>query len=129
MNRERFPGLADGWARFDAPAGSQPVDSAIEAMAEFMASGAVANQGGAFEAGERTSVLVREARAAAGSFVGGIFSHYRGGAVPNTDGLMSHRLENHGGGPADVFLVVNDQQAHRAPGTAGPRLRIGRNWS
>jgi cysteine desulfurase family protein (TIGR01976 family) len=71
LNRERFPGLADGWARFDAPAGSQPVDSAIEAMAEFMASGAVANQGGAFEAGERTSALVRETRATAGSFVGG----------------------------------------------------------
>src|SRR4051794_41197639 len=26
MNRVRFPGLADGWARLDAPGGSQPVD-------------------------------------------------------------------------------------------------------
>ncbi len=71
MNRERFPGLADGWARFDAPAGAQPVDSAIEAIADFMRSGAVANQGGAFEAGERTDALVAEARAAAARFVGG----------------------------------------------------------
>lgn len=71
MNRERFPGLADGWARFDAPAGSQPVDSAIQAMSDWMASGGVANQHGAFEAAGRTDALVSEARAAAGSFVGG----------------------------------------------------------
>jgi cysteine desulfurase family protein (TIGR01976 family) len=71
LNRHRFPGLADGWARFDAPAGAQPVDSAIAAMAEFMGSGAVANAHGAFEAAERTDALTREARAAAGSFVGG----------------------------------------------------------
>jgi cysteine desulfurase family protein (TIGR01976 family) len=71
VNRERFPGLADGWARFDAPAGAQPVDAAIEAMADFMRSGAVANQGGAFDAGERTDRLVSEARAVAGAFVGG----------------------------------------------------------
>jgi cysteine desulfurase family protein (TIGR01976 family) len=71
VNRERFPGLAGGWARFDAPAGAQPVDSAIQAMADWMASGGVANQHGAFEAAERTDALVTEARAAAGSFVGG----------------------------------------------------------
>jgi cysteine desulfurase family protein (TIGR01976 family) len=71
VNRERFPGLADGWARFDAPAGAQPVDSAIAAMADWMASGAVANSHGAFEAAERTDALVRDARAVAGSFVGG----------------------------------------------------------
>jgi cysteine desulfurase family protein (TIGR01976 family) len=71
LNRERFPGLADGWARFDAPAGAQPVDSAIEAMSDFMRSGAVANAHGAFEAAERIDALTRDARAAAGSFVGG----------------------------------------------------------
>jgi cysteine desulfurase family protein (TIGR01976 family) len=71
LNRERFPGLADGWARFDAPAGAQPVDAAIDAMADFMRSGAVANQGGRFEAAERTDALVTEARQVAGAFVGG----------------------------------------------------------
>ena len=33
MNAERFPGLRDGWARLDGPAGSQMVDVAIEALA------------------------------------------------------------------------------------------------
>jgi cysteine desulfurase family protein (TIGR01976 family) len=71
VNRHRFPGLADGWARFDAPAGAQPVDAAIEAMAAFMRSGAVANAHGAFEAAERTDALTDEARAVAGGFLGG----------------------------------------------------------
>jgi cysteine desulfurase family protein (TIGR01976 family) len=71
LNRERFPGLADGWARFDAPAGAQPVDSAIEAMSAFMSSGAVANAHGAFEAAGRIDALTDEARGVAGAFVGG----------------------------------------------------------
>lgn len=33
--RSRFPGCSGPWARFDAPAGSQTVDSAIEAMADL----------------------------------------------------------------------------------------------
>ncbi len=69
--RARFPGLRDGWARFDAPAGAQPVDAAIEAMAQFMRSGAVANSHGAFEASERTDELMLRARIAAGRFLGG----------------------------------------------------------
>jgi cysteine desulfurase family protein (TIGR01976 family) len=71
VNRDRFPGLADGWARLDAPAGSQPVDAAIEAIADFMRSGTTANQHGAFEAAERLDAFVDGARAAAGAFVGG----------------------------------------------------------
>jgi cysteine desulfurase family protein (TIGR01976 family) len=71
VNREHFPGLRDGWARFDAPAGAQPVDAAIDAMAEFMRSGAVANGHGLFEAAERLDAMVEEARAVAGAFVGG----------------------------------------------------------
>jgi cysteine desulfurase family protein (TIGR01976 family) len=71
VNRDRFPGLSDGWARFDAPAGSQPVDTSIEAFGEFMRSGAVANHGGAFEAAERTDALVDEARKVAAEFLGG----------------------------------------------------------
>jgi cysteine desulfurase family protein (TIGR01976 family) len=71
LNRDRFPGLADGWARFDAPAGAQPLDTAIEAMGAFMRSGAVANQHGAFEAAERVDALTDEARAVGGGFLGG----------------------------------------------------------
>jgi cysteine desulfurase family protein (TIGR01976 family) len=71
VNRDRFPGLADGWARLDAPGGSQPVDSAIEAMASYMRSGGMANQGGAFDGAERVDSLMLEARAAVGELLGG----------------------------------------------------------
>jgi cysteine desulfurase family protein (TIGR01976 family) len=71
VNRDRFPGLADGWARLDAPGGSQPVDAAIEAVAAYMRSGAMANQGGAFEASQRVDSLMLEARATVGELLGG----------------------------------------------------------
>ena len=38
--------VRDGWARFDGPAGTQMVDIAIDAMAEWAASGVNANSGG-----------------------------------------------------------------------------------
>jgi len=71
MHRDRFPGLADGWARLDGPAGTQMVDDAIEAMAAFMRSGDNANHGGVFRAAERTDALVAGARASAAALVGG----------------------------------------------------------
>ena len=57
MNRDRFPGLRDGWARLDGPAGTQMVDSAIEAMDDWMRSGRNANHGGLFKAAEHTDEL------------------------------------------------------------------------
>jgi cysteine desulfurase family protein (TIGR01976 family) len=71
LNRDRFPGLRGGWARLDGPAGTQMVDSAIEAMAEFMRSGEGANHGGLFEAAHRTDELVASARASVGTLLGG----------------------------------------------------------
>jgi cysteine desulfurase family protein (TIGR01976 family) len=71
MNRERFPGLHDGWARLDGPAGTQMVDAAIDAMAEFMRSGSGANQGGLFEAAERSDELVASTRTSVGTLLGG----------------------------------------------------------
>jgi cysteine desulfurase family protein (TIGR01976 family) len=70
MHRDRFPGLADGWARLDGPAGTQMVDDAIEAMAAWMRSGDGANHGGAFQAAERTDALVSGARASTAALLG-----------------------------------------------------------
>jgi cysteine desulfurase family protein (TIGR01976 family) len=71
VNRDRFPALSDGWARLDAPGGSQPVDSAIEAMADYMRSGGMANQGGSFRGAEQVDSLMIEARATVGELLGG----------------------------------------------------------
>ena len=71
VNRERFPGLAaTSWARLDGPAGTQMVDTAIEAMDAWMRSGRGANQGGAFAAAHATDELVASARASAGALLG-----------------------------------------------------------
>jgi cysteine desulfurase family protein (TIGR01976 family) len=71
VNRERFPGLRGGWVRLDGPAGTQMVDAAIDAMADFMRSGHNANHGGLFEAAARTDELVASARTSVGTLLGG----------------------------------------------------------
>jgi cysteine desulfurase family protein (TIGR01976 family) len=71
MNRDRFPSLSDGWARLDAPGGSQPVDAAIEAIADYMRGGGMANQGGEFEAAKQVDSLLLTARATVGELLGG----------------------------------------------------------
>jgi cysteine desulfurase family protein (TIGR01976 family) len=70
MIRERFPGLADGWARLDGPAGTQMADVAIDAMAAWMREGRSANHGGVFAAALATDELVEETRAAVGRLLG-----------------------------------------------------------
>ena len=70
MDRDRFPGLSDGWARLDGPAGTQMLDGAIEAMAAWMRSGDSANHGGAFRAARRTDELVSGTRATVGRLLG-----------------------------------------------------------
>src|SRR4051794_32608659 len=71
MNRERFPSLADGWARLDAPGGSQPVDAAIEAIGAYMRGGGMANQGGEFEGAQQVDSLMLQGRATVGELLGG----------------------------------------------------------
>ncbi len=67
--RSRFPGLSDGWVRFDGPAGTLPVDTCVDAIADYMRSSAPANVGGVFEASERSGAVVDEARAAVARMV------------------------------------------------------------
>src|SRR5215210_3095696 len=69
--RDRFPGLRDGWARLDGPAGTQMVDASIDAMTEFMRSGDNANHGGVFRAAEATDELTAATREAVGRLLGG----------------------------------------------------------
>jgi cysteine desulfurase family protein (TIGR01976 family) len=71
VNKQRFPGLRDGWARLDGPAGSQVVDSVIEAMAGWMRSGSMANHGGAFKQAYETDELLHSTRAACATLLGG----------------------------------------------------------
>jgi selenocysteine lyase/cysteine desulfurase len=71
MDRARFPGLRDGWARLDGPAGTQAVDDAIEAPAAWWRSGDTANAHGPFPQADATDALVRDARATCAELLSG----------------------------------------------------------
>ncbi|CAB4885898.1 unannotated protein [freshwater metagenome] len=68
--RHRFPGVRDGWARFDGPAGTQMVDVAIQATTEWMSSGLNAAAGGPFDAAEACAALLERTRATVGQLLG-----------------------------------------------------------
>ncbi|CAB4950375.1 MAG: aminotransferase class V-fold PLP-dependent enzyme [Actinobacteria bacterium] len=68
--RHRFPGLSDGWARFDGPAGTLPVDTCVLSIADYMTSPAPANLGGVFGASVASDAVVQRAREATAALVG-----------------------------------------------------------
>jgi cysteine desulfurase family protein (TIGR01976 family) len=116
MNRARFPGLSDGWARLDAPGGSQPVDSAIEAIADFMRSGAESNQGGAFRASEQVDSLMLEARATIGELFGGDPRGVAFGPSMTTLTLAFSAAVGRTLGPGDeIVCTVLDHDANVGP--------------
>ncbi len=67
---KRFPGVGDVWARFDGPAGTQMVDTAITAMTEWAASGNNANCGGTFAAADACDALLEDTRRTVASLLG-----------------------------------------------------------
>ncbi len=70
LNHELFPGLQDGWARFDAPGGTQPLGPAIEAGRAYSATGSFANYGGTFPASVATRAVTDDARASVARLLG-----------------------------------------------------------
>jgi cysteine desulfurase family protein (TIGR01976 family) len=100
VNRERFPGLADGWARLDGPGGTQMVDAAIDAMTDWMRSGRTANAGGAFPHAQASAEIVEHARRRVAALLGG-----------DPDGIAF--------GPSMTSLTM------RFSAAAGRRLRAG----
>ena len=68
--RHHFPGVRDGWSRFDGPAGTQMVDVAINAMSDWAAHGSNANTGGFFAAADACDALLESTRSVVGEFLG-----------------------------------------------------------
>ncbi|MEY2741220.1 MAG: cysteine desulfurase-like protein [Ilumatobacteraceae bacterium] len=66
----RFPGVRDGWARFDGPAGTQMVDVAIRAMHDWHLGGSNANTGGEFAAAADCDAQLDRARGVVGTLLG-----------------------------------------------------------
>jgi cysteine desulfurase family protein (TIGR01976 family) len=116
VNRDRFPGLAGGWARLDGPAGTQMVDAAIEAMDAFMRSGEGANHGGVFAAAHEPNACVGGARAAVARLLG---AEPRGVAFGPSMTAMTMRLSAAVGrtlAPGDEVVVTRlDHDANVRP--------------
>ncbi len=68
--RHRFPGVSNGWARFDGPAGTQVVDTAIRAMTNWLTDGSNGCGGGTFAAANDADDLVERTRATVGQLFG-----------------------------------------------------------
>ena len=68
--KNRFPAITEGahqgWARFDGPAGTQVVDSAIAATSAWQRSGNNANSHGSFAAAEACDALFEQVQGAIG---------------------------------------------------------------
>jgi selenocysteine lyase/cysteine desulfurase len=71
VDRQRFPGLRDDWARLDGPAGTQALDDTIEAAAAWWRSGDPANAHGPFPQAAATDALVSSTRQACAELLGG----------------------------------------------------------
>jgi cysteine desulfurase family protein (TIGR01976 family) len=71
--RHRFPGVTEGvhrtWARFDGPAGTQVVDSAIQATSAWQRSGNNANSHGSFAAADACDALIADTQRIMGEFL------------------------------------------------------------
>ncbi|MEA2307033.1 MAG: hypothetical protein QOH43_4313 [Solirubrobacteraceae bacterium] len=116
MHRERFPGLRDGWSRLDGPAGTQVVDSAVQAMADWMTSGHGANSHGAFAAAEATDALVADTRATVGRLLGGDPSGVVFGPSMTTLNLSLSRAVGRTLRPGDEIVCTRlDHDANVAP--------------
>jgi cysteine desulfurase family protein (TIGR01976 family) len=71
--RHRFPAITEGehaaWARFDGPAGTQVVDSAIQATSTWQRSGNNANSHGAFTAAQACDDLAEQVKQTMGELL------------------------------------------------------------
>jgi cysteine desulfurase family protein (TIGR01976 family) len=114
--QSRFPGLADGWARFDGPAGTQVVDTAIEATAAWQRSGSNANAHGAFAAAAACDELMASARAIMGRMLnadpaGVLFGPSTTSNVMGLTRAMAREL-----GPGDEIVCTQlDHDSNVAP--------------
>ncbi len=116
VTSDRFPGIDADWARFDGPAGTQMVDSAIDAMADWAASGHNANNGGSFPAAAACDDLMTRARATVGELLGADPGGVCFGANMTTMTLAFTRAIEQTLGPGDRIVGTRlDHDANVTP--------------
>jgi len=122
--RRRFPGVVDGVARFDGPAGTLMVDTAVEAMRSHLADGSAANIGGPFAASAATGALVDGARATVGELLGAPAEGIVFGANMTTLTFAFTRAVSQAWGPGDrIVCSALDHDANVTPWVMAARDR------
>ncbi len=114
--RDRFPGCSSSWARFDAPAGSQPVDDAIEATANFQRSGLVSNSHGMFPMTDACDALMASSRGTIARLLGAPTTNVTFG--PSATAMILHltRSITNTLGPRDEVICTQlDHDANVSP--------------
>lgn len=113
---DRFPGARGPWSRFDGPAGTQMLDTAIRAMADWSASGDGANGGGAFAAARATDALVESTRRTVADLLGGTADGIWFGPNMTTMTFAFTRALARGWHPGDRIVVTRlDHDANVTP--------------
>ncbi|MGH9133022.1 MAG: cysteine desulfurase-like protein [Ilumatobacteraceae bacterium] len=114
--KHRFPGLANGWARFDGPAGTQVVDTAIEASAAWQRSGNNANSHGAFAAAEACDALVERTQDTLGELLGADPAGFVFGPSTTSNVFAITRAIGRDLGPGDEIVCTRlDHDSNVAP--------------
>lgn len=132
MHRDRFPGLADGWARFDGAAGSLVLDAAAAAVGDYLAGPDVANVHAPFVASERTGRLVDECRGTVAPLLGAtpeglVLGPSATALLGRLAAALEHRLS-----PGDELVVTElDHDANVSPwldlaARTGATVRVAR---
>ncbi len=118
--RGRFPGIVSGigaqWARFDGPAGTQVVDSAIDAAAEWQRSGSNANSHGAFAAANACDALVERTSGVMGRLLGADPGGMVFGPSTTANMMALTRAIGRGLGPGDeIVCTALDHDSNVSP--------------
>jgi len=114
--RARFPAIDGHWARFDGPGGTQVVDAAIEAAADWQRNGNNANSCGAFAAAEACDDLVARASATMGRLLGADPKGITFGPSTTTNMMALTRAIGRRIGPGDeVICTALDHDSNVSP--------------
>ena len=118
--RSRFPGIIGGtgarWARLDGPGGTQVVDAAIEAAAEWQRSGSNANSDGAFAAADACDALVERTSAMMGRLLGADPGGMVFGPSTTANMMAITRAIGRGLGPGDEIVCTTlDHDSNVSP--------------
>ncbi len=127
--RHRFPGVTEGnhqgWARFDGPAGTQVVDSAIEATGAWQRSGNNANSHGSFAAADACDALVERAQETLGRLLNADPSGFLFGPSTTANVFSITRAIGRQLDPGDEIVCTRlDHDSNVAPWL----LVAGRHW-